>query len=493
MSLQAALDNTVKAASDRAAEGQKLFSPIASFLDKHLRSSTNLSPHLLGPLNALSLELSSVAQRHFDAYILGSAAPAPQQLAKPSTPPPTRPPSGLSQSTYASAASSSSNALANPTPSTKAPLSRGQRKAPQKEPAPDNRLFVRLPNSHPTREMQGFAVLTSLRAGLGADGPLLKEVQTTKTGFALCPASPDALKVLEARRDIITSFFGQYPLERGSRWVSYRVTNVPRKVGQITADGKYTLVPVDSHAVAQAVLEATKLSPASVTETTYSVTNPTLPYSCWFVNFPEGTPAAIPRQLRLFGTVATTAYLPRKTTIVQCSRCWMWHNARSCARPPRCRLCGSTEHSEEGHSNRCNSPSPHLCPPRCVHCHGPHPADCTDCPLRARTGNAPTKLQRSEIRSSCSAKQLRTRAKAGCTYTPIDQMAIDSTITTAPSPSTPPTLSPRASSPSLRPTTPPPPSPLQHPPSTARAVRSEDRRASPAITNRYNLLSGSQQ
>jgi hypothetical protein len=193
--------------------------------------------------------------------------------------------------------------------------------------------------------------------------------------------------IVEARRDIITSFFGQYPVERGSRWVSYSVTNVPRKVGQITADGKHTLVPVDSHAVAQAVLEATKLSPASVTETTYSVTNPTLPYSCWFVNFPEGTPAAIPRQLRLFGTVATTAYLPRKTIIVQCSCFWMWHNARSCARPPRCRLCGSTEHSEEGHSNRCNFPSPHLCP-RCLYCHGPHPADCTDCPLRARTGNS---------------------------------------------------------------------------------------------------------
>jgi hypothetical protein len=77
MSLQAILDNTIKAASDRAAEGQKLFNPIATFLDKHLCSSTNLSPYLLGALNGLSIELSSVAQYHFDAYISGSGTPEP--------------------------------------------------------------------------------------------------------------------------------------------------------------------------------------------------------------------------------------------------------------------------------------------------------------------------------------------------------------------------------------------------------------------------------
>jgi hypothetical protein len=47
MALEAALENTVKAASNRAAEGKKLFGPIASFLDKHLPMSANFSPHLL--------------------------------------------------------------------------------------------------------------------------------------------------------------------------------------------------------------------------------------------------------------------------------------------------------------------------------------------------------------------------------------------------------------------------------------------------------------
>jgi hypothetical protein len=498
MSLQSALDNTAKAASKRAAEGQKLFSPVAAFLDKHLSSSADLPPHLLRALNALSTELSSVAQRHFDAYISGAATPSAQRPTRSPSPPPTRPPSGLSQSTYAAVASSNAPAKSIPlagTTQTKAP-----RKSLPREPAPDNRLFVRLPNSHAARDLQGYAVLTSLRAHLGPDGPLLREVQTTKTGFALCPASPDALKTLESRKDAIHGLFGDCLVERGSRWVSYRVTNVPRRVGQITGCNKYDLVPVDSNSVAQAVHEATGLTPAAVTETTYSVSNPTLPYSCWFVNFPEGTPATLPRQIRLFGTVATATFLPRKTAIVQCNRCWMWHNARSCSRPPRCRLCGSTEHPEGAHSNRCNAPSPHLCPPRCLHCHGPHPADATDCPLRLRPGSAPTKLQRSEIRSSCAAKHTRARAEAGCLQPPAasaDQMAIDPSITASAATASPaPTFTltrPYASPYSTqRPGTPPPQPPLQHPPSTARAVRTEDRPTSPVPSNPFQPLSSTQ-
>jgi hypothetical protein len=237
---------------------------------------------------------------------------------------------------------------------------------------------------------------------------------------------------------------------------------------------------VDTQAIAQAVLEATGISPTLVTETLHSASNPTLPYTCWFINFSEGTPTTLPRQLRLFGTIATATYLPHKTTIVQCNQCWMWHNVRSCARPPRCRLCGSTEHPEEGHSNHCGTPSPHLCPPRCLHCHGPHPADSTACPFRLQPGTTLSKSQRSEIRSSRSAEHLRTKTEAGCTPT-LDQMAIDATVASTPAPSLD-----SAPQPPAQPSTPPPQSPIQHPPATTQAVRFEDR---PALSgNRFNSL-----
>jgi hypothetical protein len=159
------------------------------------------------------------------------------------------------------------------------------RKPLQKQITPDNRLFVRLPNDSPARDMQGYAVLTRLRASLGADSSHLKDVQATKTGFALCPASPASLIALEARSDVISEFSKNCPIERSARWVSYRIINVPGMVGQIT-DSSNSLVPVVAQAVAHAVHEATTLTPTSIAETTYSISNPHLLYSSWFVNFP---------------------------------------------------------------------------------------------------------------------------------------------------------------------------------------------------------------
>jgi hypothetical protein len=136
----------------------------------------------------------TVAQRHFDDFIAGStvAAPTSPRPAKPPTPPATRPSSGLSQPTYATVAN---KAMAMPTPLAKA----APKKAPLKEPIPDNRLFVRLPEGHNARGMPGYAVLDSLRAQLGSDSPLLREVQATKTGFALCPSSPMPLGPLRLK------------------------------------------------------------------------------------------------------------------------------------------------------------------------------------------------------------------------------------------------------------------------------------------------------
>ena len=161
---------------------------------------------------------------------------------------------------------------------------------------------------------------------------------------------------------------------------------------------------------------------------------------------------------------------------VQCSRCWNWHNARCCARPPKCRLCGSSEHLEEGHHNRCDTPSPHQCPPRCLHCHGPHPADSPMCLLRPGQGRtALTKGQKLEIRKSCFAILSQARSEKGCqTQPPLpslqavstqDDMAIDTTAT-------PLYMVPLPfSQPPLRTTTPPPRSPPRAPPSTNSSTR----------------------
>jgi hypothetical protein len=482
--LQAELRKTTVEAADRAAEGQEIFSPIAAFLDAHRIRAASLPARAQCALASLSDELAAVAGRHFSAYVSGGFPELYAQSApsRPPSPPQSRPPSGLAKSTYAAAVRANSPLSAS---TLARPGKPSKRAAPPQPLAPDNRLFVRLPEDHHARGMDGYAILSGLRAQLGTDAGLLKEVQVTKTGFALCPASPDALKTLEARKDSLKGFFRDCHIERGSRWVSYRVTNVPRKVGQILDDGSYGLVPVHAQAVVKEVTEATGIPPVAAVETRFSASNPALPFTSWFVNFPEGTTATIPRQLRLFGASTTARHLPRKTSVVQCTRCWMWHNARSCARPPRCRQCGSTEHQEGHHPNRCDAAPPHLCPPRCLHCHGPHPADAADCLLRPKAGRSFTKLQKSEVRSTGSANLARARTEAGCVFAPVqEQMAVDTPEETGPPALAPLScpFPPRVSTP--RAGTPPPPSPLRTAPSTTRLVRFDDR-----LTGRENPFS----
>ncbi|KAJ5875292.1 uncharacterized protein N7473_012639 [Penicillium subrubescens] len=69
--LQAALQETTTTATARALEGQKIFSPIAAFLDNHRRQNTGLTPRQIGALATLSNDLANVAQQHFNAYISG--------------------------------------------------------------------------------------------------------------------------------------------------------------------------------------------------------------------------------------------------------------------------------------------------------------------------------------------------------------------------------------------------------------------------------------
>jgi hypothetical protein len=119
-------------------------------------------------------------------------------------------------------------------------------------------------------------------------------------------------------------------------------------------------------------------------------------------------------RLPLLGMITNAQPLSRRTKTIQCDRCWKWHNSRSCARHPRCQLCGSTEHVEEGHTNHCAAQAPHECRPRCLRCHGPHPADFEQCLLRpSKTGTHCTKAQQAEIRKACSLNMDKARQGPG--------------------------------------------------------------------------------
>ncbi|EED22677.1 conserved hypothetical protein [Talaromyces stipitatus ATCC 10500] len=156
--LQTALLESTSATTTRASEGQKIFSPIAAFLDKHRSQTTGLAPHLLRALTALSDDLALVAQQHFNAYISGISMIFILPALSPSTsssltpnplsplPPPLRPPSGLEQSTYTTIT----------------------QYAPVKS----------TPTTH-SKASTGFALCTPLNAGYAASQSILKRAMLT--------------------------------------------------------------------------------------------------------------------------------------------------------------------------------------------------------------------------------------------------------------------------------------------------------------------------
>lgn len=120
------------------------------------------------------------------------------------------------------------------------------------------------------------------------------------------------------------------------------------------------------------------------------------------------------RVLFFFRYRITTRILPRRTKVVQYSRCWLWHNNRVCSSSPRYRVCGSAQHTEEKHVNQCAGPASHSCPPGCIHCHGPHPAHDSACELRPKSSSFwKTKFQITAICRIYTEALFRRQAEMG--------------------------------------------------------------------------------
>ncbi|EDN95206.1 hypothetical protein SS1G_11082 [Sclerotinia sclerotiorum 1980 UF-70] len=335
--LQKALAESVAAASIRASEGQSLFDPIAKFLDQHRTNNQGLPKHLKEALAQLSDELATVATTHFKAFITGSTPIKPHihknASASNSTP--------ITKPTYAKAAASTTSKIFSQPSATKT-------KSIQKL-SEDNRLFVRLPLAHPARDMHVYAIYTSLKTKLGIHGKALQEIQQTKSGLALCPNRPESLSILESQIQTISNFFtspsGTVKVERNAQWLSYRISNVPRRIGLFEND-QYTTGDMDSHMLKLAIKELTGVTPLLVAETPNSTITPSSSTCDWFVNFPNETnPSQIPKFMRLFGAhdIALATAYNEKSDIIMIQepyiskdlsrRITKWHPAYQCYSP----------------------------------------------------------------------------------------------------------------------------------------------------------------
>ncbi|KAI0994787.1 hypothetical protein K3495_g13395 [Podosphaera aphanis] len=297
---------------------------------------------------------------------------------------------------------------------TRKPFHPNRSQKPNSSPPVDERLFLRLEQDATERLISPYPLLLQLRKFLGENAALLKEVQHVPSGLALRPSSDTASPRLESlfSEGIKGRLRGALGIEKAQNLVTYLLSSIPRSYTALNDADELINFPITAENVCSKLKEEKGLTPVAAFETRTSLDSPHSYTARYIVRFPLDT--ILPQKFQLFGVEVISRRLSKKASIIQYGRCFQWHNERICSRALRCRLCGSTEHVEENHSP-CG-PHPHPCPARCIHCHGPHAADATECPLRPRrNGNRLTKEQVAHIRQSSAAARMSLCTTVGCT------------------------------------------------------------------------------
>jgi len=282
--------------------------------------------------------------------------------------------------------------------------------------SPPPRLFARLPPEHKARASNAYATLHKLRAELpDSMGSMIREVRAVPSGIAIIPQTGWGSASLFQAKAQISKVLDGAPVEQEQKWQSYVIPNVARSYVDYT--GEVQTIPdqqMEDEIVTQIGLKVEKAHWAKSAANAESGTV--------VLAVQENSADRVPAWISLFGTRRPIIRKSDKPRVSQCQNCWDYHNQKSCTRKPRCRLCGSREHTEAGHVH--NGPkSPDCdCPERCTNCRGPHPANDLGCPLRPYcSGGSIQKKTKSEmeaIRKAQSAAFYNKQAKRRCGQKP---------------------------------------------------------------------------
>ncbi|POS83204.1 hypothetical protein EPUL_003430 [Erysiphe pulchra] len=300
--IEEALLSTSESASQRILAAQTIFGSIANVLDLQCQSNNeHMHANDIRALNDLCEEFRAVAKRHFEVYNNSHRK-------------------GNTPSSYAQAASPNTH-LPHRASTTIFDCNRVE----SRNVLSDDRLFLRLPENNQLRTLSGYALQSLLKSKLGSDGHLLANTLPTKTGFALCPTKGNS-EFLAVKLSGINTLNGK-PIERASPWKSYRITNVPRRYGTANDNLNISLEPVTTSSMSDAIAAAVGVPHILVTPSCDNDAQPDSPTTSWIVRFKENN-IILPRPLYFFGIRTSWRILPSRTSVTQCTRCWLWHNNR---------------------------------------------------------------------------------------------------------------------------------------------------------------------
>ncbi|KAI0996690.1 hypothetical protein K3495_g11495 [Podosphaera aphanis] len=243
-SLTETLLSTTSAADARNREATLMFQNIAAVLDEAISEDTALPQHLKKRFRDFVADLNSVARRHFECHVRGSPRPPKPYTETQSIPISQQvPETNFMQASTTKPSTKKLFAAVVATPSLAAApkASRPKNVSPPIKPAQatnkgkiakpheDNRLLVRVAAGHPALNISPYAVMEQLNNFLNQK--LVREVQLTKTGFAICPASVEVQEILVTKIPVLQGFLssrGQCTVEKPENHAAYRTSGVPR-------------------------------------------------------------------------------------------------------------------------------------------------------------------------------------------------------------------------------------------------------------------------
>lgn len=248
----------------------------------------------------------------------------------------------------------------------------------------DRRVIIRLGTDHEARKASPFELRQKIQQ-LIPDKTLIADVWTVPSGVAILAPSPAKAATLLQYKEAIENRFGNANVERQETWTTFVVGPIPKKLRGL--DGLYD--PFDG-------LLQDELAPIRdivpirhVTWTRRSLNDE--PFGNIRICVPEIKASKFPSRLRLFGEAVSVQRIKKRSQITTCDKCYGFHATRTCARPAKCKDCGT-----EAHDGPCKMPA------KCLNCRGPHSSVDVSCPARPRRKNGvlirPTYNQLQQIR-----------------------------------------------------------------------------------------------
>ena len=151
---------------------------------------------------------------------------------------------------------------------------------------------------------------------------MIREVQTTKNGVAIFPASIPAQEALINRMDALESYLsthGNRKVKKLTNHAAYLLTSIPRSY--IGFNGiSVENIPIKALSVAEALMGLANIQLINVFEPQGSNTAQFSHHKDWTALYPEGSILA--RKLPLFGVYVPAKKLIKKTKMPQCEWCF---------------------------------------------------------------------------------------------------------------------------------------------------------------------------